>query len=85
MAAGLQRPGEDPNLEFVLADTAAAIKQLRDEGKTVFVHCVAAHQRTPSVAVAYARLLGASRAEARAAVLNALPAARGHGRMWEAA
>ena len=78
-------PRKNPNLEFVFADTARVIKQLRDEGKTVFVHCVAAHRRTPSIAVAYARLLGAPRAEARKAVLEALPDARGYGHLWEAA
>ena len=51
-------PAKNPNLHFVLDDTAKVIKQLRDEGKTVFVHCVAAHHRTPAVAVAYSRLLG---------------------------
>ena len=33
-------PEDNPHLEFVLADAAAVIKELRDEGKTVFVHCV---------------------------------------------
>lgn len=78
-------PAKNTNLEFVFDDTARVIKQLRDEGKTVFVHCVAAHQRTPSVAVAYARLLGATKADARAAVLEVLPAARRTGRLWEVA
>lgn len=78
-------PAKNPNLAFVLTDTAKAIKQLRDEGKTVFLHCVAAQQRTPSVAVAYARLLGADREEARSAVLAALPCARGGGHLWESA
>jgi len=49
---------KNPNLGFVLDDTAKAVKQLRDEGKTVFLHCVAAQHRTPAVAVAYSRLLG---------------------------
>lgn len=78
-------PAKNPNLAFVFADTARAIKQLRDEGKTVFVHCVAAEQRTPSVAVAYARLLGADGEEARAAVKAAVPSTRGWGHLWDAA
>jgi ADP-ribosyl-[dinitrogen reductase] hydrolase len=78
-------PAKNPNLEFVLADTARVIKELREEGKTVFVHCVAAEQRTPAVAVAYGRLLGASRDEARVAVLKALPGARSRGHLWESA
>ncbi len=78
-------PAKNPNLEFVFDDTAKVIKQLRDEGKTVFVHCVAAEQRTPSVAIAYARLLGASKTEARSAVRETLPGARGRGHLWEVA
>ncbi|MRK01417.1 hydrolase [Aeromicrobium sp. S22] len=78
-------PDDNPHLDFVLADAAAAIKELRDEGKTVFVHCVAAHQRTPSVAVAYARLLGVPAEEAQADVRRVLPRLRGHGRLWERA
>jgi len=38
---------------YVLADTADAITQLRAEGKRVFVHCVRAESRTPSVAGAW--------------------------------
>ncbi|QXT61620.1 ADP-ribosylglycohydrolase family protein [Tessaracoccus palaemonis] len=51
-------PAFDPNLDFVLDDAARAVEELRAEGKTVFVHCVAAQHRTPAVAVAYSRLLG---------------------------
>lgn len=78
-------PGKNPNLAFVLADTARVIKQLRGEGKTVFVHCVAAQQRTPTIAVAYARLLGATSDEARASVKAALPSTRGRGHLWDSA
>lgn len=78
-------PEKNPNLAFVFDDTARVIKQLRDEGKTVFVHCVAAEQRTPAVAVAYARLLGATRDQARAAIKAALPSTRGWGHLWESA
>ena len=44
---------ENPNLEFVLTDTADAIHAARDRGRTVFVHCVAAEHRTPTIAAAY--------------------------------
>ncbi|MBC7593210.1 MAG: ADP-ribosylglycohydrolase family protein [Kineosporiaceae bacterium] len=78
-------PEDNPHLEFVLADAAAVIKELRDEGKTVFLHCVAAQQRTPSAALAYARLLGIDAERARADLSVALPGLRGHGRLWDAA
>ncbi|WP_454301823.1 ADP-ribosylglycohydrolase family protein [Salana multivorans] len=77
----VEDPAANQNLAFVLADTARAIRDLRSEGKTVFVHCVAAEQRMPSAAVAYARLLGAEPEEAQAMVLGALASARGRGRL----
>jgi protein-tyrosine phosphatase len=78
-------PGANPNLDFVLADTADAVAELRAEGRRVLLHCVAAHQRTPSAAVAYARRLGIDAAEAQAAVRSAIPQARAHGVVWDAA
>ena len=35
-------PDANPNLDFVLTDTVRLIEQLRNEGRTVLVHCVAA-------------------------------------------
>lgn len=62
------------DLAFVLRDTAAVVKQLRDEGKTVFLHCVHAQTRTPVVAAAYGALLtGSSTADALRRVLAVLP------------
>jgi ADP-ribosylglycohydrolase len=78
-------PAKNPHLHFALFDAADAVRGLRAEGHTVLLHCVAAHQRTPSVAVAYSILLGHSADEARQAVLEVLPEARGHGALWEAA
>ena len=78
-------PANNPNLHFELFDAADAVRGLRAEGHTVLLHCVAAHQRTPSVAVVYSILLGHSVDEARRAVLAALPGARGRGALWEAA
>jgi ADP-ribosylglycohydrolase len=46
----------NPNLDFVLRDAAKTIADLRAEGKKVFVHCVAAHNRTPSVGALYSAL-----------------------------
>jgi hypothetical protein len=44
---------DNPNLGFLLADTADYLAQRADEGKRVFVHCVRAENRTPAVAAAY--------------------------------
>jgi len=44
------------DLPFVLQDAADAIRQLRSEGKTVLLHCVHAHTRTPVVAALYGTL-----------------------------
>ncbi len=41
------------DLPFVLADTADAVEALRREMRTVFVHCVRAESRTPSVAITW--------------------------------
>jgi hypothetical protein len=78
-------PASNPHLHFALFDAADAVRGLRAEGHTVLLHCVAAQQRTPSVAAAYSILLGHSPAEAQRAVLRALPGARGRGALWQAA
>lgn len=78
-------PSSNPHLDFCLADTAALVKAMRDEGRTVFLHCVAAQQRTPSAALAYSRLLGVPAAQAEADIREVLPNLRGHGPVWEAA
>jgi ADP-ribosylglycohydrolase/protein-tyrosine phosphatase len=72
-------PAHNPNLDYVLGDAARTIAQLRDEGKTVLLHCVAAHSRTPTVAIAYAMLRGVPLGEAYDAVCGVLPAARPNG------
>ena len=69
---------EDANnaLPEVLADTAAAVRDLRAEGKTVFLHCVHAHTRTPVVAAAYGALItGDDPEQVLQRVLDVLPAA----------
>ena len=44
---------DNPNLEFVLSDTTDAIHDAVERGRSVYVHCVAAENRTPAVAAAY--------------------------------
>ena len=57
-------------------DAAELVRDLREEGKTVLLHCVAAHSRTPTVAIAYAMLRGVPLDEAMSRVCGVLPAAR---------
>ena len=68
-------PEHNPNLDFILVDAAQTVARLRDEGKTVVLHCVAAHSRTPAVGIAYAMLRGVPLAEALPAVCSIFPAA----------
>lgn len=46
-------PYANPNLDFVLTDTVRLIEQLRNEGRTVLLHCAACESRTPTVAALY--------------------------------
>ncbi|CAJ1493844.1 ADP-ribosylglycohydrolase family protein [[Mycobacterium] kokjensenii] len=74
----IDQVGANPNLDFVLVDTVRAIEQLRAQGRTVFVHCVQAYSRTPTIAALYgARLrgVGMERAlrDARAVLPDSLP------------
>jgi ADP-ribosyl-[dinitrogen reductase] hydrolase len=65
----------NPNLEFVLADTVRLIEQLRIEGRTVLLHCVAGQSRTPTVAALYgARRQSISGELALQAVTEIVPA-----------
>jgi ADP-ribosyl-[dinitrogen reductase] hydrolase len=67
-------PTANPNLDFVLHDTARAVADLRAEGSTVLVHCVQAQSRTPSIAALYSALTcGVPIDEALADVGRALP------------
>lgn len=69
-------PDEDPHLDFVLLDTVRLIEQLRSEGRTVLVHCVAAYSRTPTVGALYgARARGIDIDQALRDVVAALPGA----------
>jgi len=79
-----ENPDENQNLHFALFDAADAIRGLRAEGHTVFVHCAAAQQRTPSIAAAYCILLGQSGPVAQRQIQQALPSTRGSGQLWDA-
>ncbi len=70
-------PTKNPNLGFVLDDAVAAVQAFRAEGRTVLVHCVQAHSRTPTVGALYAvRAFGIAPEDALHAVTAALPSAR---------
>jgi len=49
----IDRPGENPHLDTVLAGTVDTIARLRAEGHGVFVHCLEARSRTAAVAALY--------------------------------
>lgn len=63
----------NPNLEYILVDAAETIQHLRDEGKVVFLHCVAAYSRTPTVAAVYSMQEGYDHNDAVQDVKKALP------------
>jgi protein-tyrosine phosphatase len=70
--------GQDanPNLDFVLTDTVRLIEQLRNEGRTVLLHCVACQSRTPTVAALYgARCNSITIDEALTDIVEVLPQA----------
>jgi ADP-ribosylglycohydrolase len=61
----IDTPGANEHLRHVVLDTADGILSMREEGKTVFLHCAAGQSRTPAVAAAYLHLrLGMSGEEA---------------------
>jgi ADP-ribosylglycohydrolase len=74
--------GQDanPNLDFVLTDTVRLIEKLRNEGRTVLLHCVACQSRTPTVAALYgARKQGISAILALQDITSVLPEALPNG------
>jgi ADP-ribosylglycohydrolase len=65
---------DNPNLPFLLADTADFIAHQVADGRSVYVHCVQAEHRTPAVAAAYlARHRGMSVDKAIETVKAAIP------------
>jgi ADP-ribosylglycohydrolase/protein-tyrosine phosphatase len=49
----IDQQGQNDHLDFVLLDTVRAIEQLRAKGHTVFLHCVQAYSRTPTIGALY--------------------------------
>jgi ADP-ribosyl-[dinitrogen reductase] hydrolase len=71
---------QNPNLDFVLTDAAAAVTALRAEGKMVLLHCVQAQSRTPAVAALYgARLTGRKPSDVLTDIVEVLPHADPNG------
>jgi hypothetical protein len=69
-------PTANPNLDFILTDLTERIVAWRAAGRTVFIHCVQAESRTPTVAAAYlAGRRGLSGREALERVRSVLPGA----------
>lgn len=72
------------NPGWTMLDAARTVQQLRRNGHRVLLHCVAAENRTPAVALAYGRLLGIDLQSAQLDVAEAV----GHpcsGLLWDAA
>lgn len=66
--------GANIDSRSVVIDAANTVARLRDEGHVVFLHCVAAHSRTPTVAAAYSALhLGIDCIEAHEQIREVLP------------
>ena len=72
-------PEDNPNVDFVIDDTARTVLRLRDQGRRVFLHCVAGQSRTPTVAARVAVLDGTPLDQALDDVVQVLPGARPKG------
>ena len=75
----------NPHLDFVLDDASSALRQFRAEGKRVLVHCRFGTVRTPAVALRYAVDIGVAPELAERRLREALPQAKGDGRLWHVA
>jgi ADP-ribosyl-[dinitrogen reductase] hydrolase len=72
----IDQPGGNQHVDFVLLDTVRVVEQLRQDGKTVLIHCVQAQSRTPTIAALYgARLRDVGITGALADVCAVLPSA----------
>ncbi|MGD8200671.1 ADP-ribosylglycohydrolase family protein [Ornithinimicrobium sp. W1679] len=78
-------PDSHQHLRFSLDDAAGAVVTLRSEGRRVLLHCVAAHHRTPAVALRYLRARGMERSAARAEVTTVLGREEIGGLLWQEA
>ena len=76
-------PEDNPNIDFVIDDAARTVLRLRDEGRRVFLHCVAGQSRTPTVAARVAVLDGTPLEQALRDVVRVLPGARPQGWLVE--
>lgn len=65
-------PGENAHDHFAVEQAARAVAGLRDEGKTVLLHCAAGRSRTPAVAARYSAIRGVDTERAFDEVLDAL-------------
>lgn len=72
-------PAENAHVEFALRDAARAVARFRAEGHTVYLHCVKAESRTPTVAALYGVLLGGTALESLDRISRALPNAHPNG------
>ena len=72
-------PAENAHVEFALRDAAQAVARFRAEGHTVYLHCVQAESRTPTVAALYGELLGGTALESLERISRALPNAHPNG------
>ena len=67
-------PAENAHPEFALRDAAEAVARFRAEGQTVYLHCVQAESRTPTVAALYgAKVSGGSAMDSLARIARVLP------------
>lgn len=65
---------ENLNLDLVVRQAVAVVGALREENRTVFLHCVQAHSRTPLIAALYgAEVAAVPRDQALAEVAAVLP------------
>lgn len=70
------QPSDNQYVDFTLTEAADMVARMRQEGKTVLLHCVQAHSRTPAVGALYAaRHLGVAIDEALREVNTVLPLA----------
>lgn len=79
-------PRDNADLGFALEDAADAVAALRSDGRRVLLHCVAAHHRTPSVALVYAvRHLGLDVDRAAREIHQVLGVGHVDGLLWSTA
>src|SRR5690606_24650331 len=78
-------PATHQHLQFVLDEAARTVATLRAKCRRVLLHCVAAHHRTPAVALTYLRAIGLERAAAADEVTEALGRDAIDGLLWQVA